>query len=595
MDAPPSRVDSHLFRGSAPHSSGATSGDAACLTGPGAVRGRRARRARRGRRRARDRTALRSIRRRPLRRRVPDRGPARRRRRGPARGLRAGLARGAAVRGRPRIGGGLAHDDRPEPGARSGAGPEPAGPDDRLRGGGPAETSPGDGRFRPIRRSASITTSGAGRWRRRSDPEPAPAPGDRAGVLRGSVAVGDRRAAPGAARHGEDAGAAGHAEAGECLRPFSSSVEHDRPGPRLAARPGRRLRARGAGAGRGAAVRGLPGRPSERSGRWRSTATWRRCWRWVGGSRRPVPTSANGYWRGSARTRARRCRPGLKGAGRRRGSRSRPASSLAVGLGAGLLSALSLLAAIETELAARDLMLAQTREQLTEREATLNSILEPGVQLSSSPPAATPSPASSFLGSRAASRIVHGYRLKPVPAGQAYQLWFIKDGKPVPSVTFKPEADGHARVEQIPVPAGRQGQRRGDHRRARGRLGPADLAHRDGGNAAEVLSPDVYRPATMAAARNGGPGDPAGRRASAACSAGTRGPEIAARARRVRGLAHHRAYLAARRHRPAANRHRAPRSAPPTPTCHSTGVAEQRVTPAGRGGHAHGGRVKRPI
>ena len=48
---------------------------------------------------------------------------------------------------------------------------------------------------------------------------------------------------------------------------------------------------------------------------------------------------------------------------------------------------------------------------------------------------------------------MHGYRLKAVPTGQAYQLWFIKDGKPVPSVTFKPEPDGHAKVEQIPVPS----------------------------------------------------------------------------------------------------------------------------------------------
>lgn len=34
----------------------------------------------------------------------------------------------------------------------------------------------------------------------------------------------------------------------------------------------------------------------------------------------------------------------------------------------------------------------------------------------------------------------------------AYQLWSIKDGKPVPSVTFRPEASGHARVERVPVP-----------------------------------------------------------------------------------------------------------------------------------------------
>ena len=136
------------------------------------------------------------------------------------------------------------------------------------------------------------------------------------------------------------------------------------------------------------------------------------------------------------------------------GSRSRPACSLAVGLGAGLVSARGRLAAIETELAARDQTLAQTRQQLTEREATLNSILEPGVQLFQLTASGDPEPGIQLFWNRAQDRaIVHGYRLKAVPPGQAYQLWFIKDGKPVPSVTFKPEPDGHARVEQIPVPS----------------------------------------------------------------------------------------------------------------------------------------------
>ena len=47
---------------------------------------------------------------------------------------------------------------------------------------------------------------------------------------------------------------------------------------------------------------------------------------------------------------------------------------------------------------------------------------------------------------------MHGFRLKPVPEGRAYQLWFIKDGTPVPSVTFKPEPDGHVKVEGVRVP-----------------------------------------------------------------------------------------------------------------------------------------------
>ena len=39
--------------------------------------------------------------------------------------LRAGVAGGDAIRGRPGVGGGLAHHDRAEPRAGSGAGPEP--------------------------------------------------------------------------------------------------------------------------------------------------------------------------------------------------------------------------------------------------------------------------------------------------------------------------------------------------------------------------------------------------------------------------------------------------------------------------------------
>jgi anti-sigma-K factor RskA len=127
---------------------------------------------------------------------------------------------------------------------------------------------------------------------------------------------------------------------------------------------------------------------------------------------------------------------------------------LAVGLGAALVSARGRLAAIETELAARDQSLAETQRQLTEREATLNSILEPGVQLFQLTASGDPEPGIQLFWNRAQHRaIVHGYRLKAVPSGQAYQLWFIKDGKPVPSVTFKPEANGDASVGQIPVPS----------------------------------------------------------------------------------------------------------------------------------------------
>ena len=127
---------------------------------------------------------------------------------------------------------------------------------------------------------------------------------------------------------------------------------------------------------------------------------------------------------------------------------------LAVGLGAGLVSARGRLAAIETELAARDRTLAQTRQQLAERQATLNSILEPGVQLFQLTASGDPEPGIQlFWNQRRNQALVNAYRLKPVPPGRAYQLWFIRDGKPVPSVTFTPK-HGSATVSGVKVPSG---------------------------------------------------------------------------------------------------------------------------------------------
>ncbi|HEY9443200.1 MAG TPA: anti-sigma factor, partial [Gemmatimonadales bacterium] len=105
----------------------------------------------------------------------------------------------------------------------------------------------------------------------------------------------------------------------------------------------------------------------------------------------------------------------------------------------------------------RDLreLLADTQGRLAAREATLNAIFEPGVQMYQLTATGDPEPGIQLFYDRQRERaIIHGFRLREVPEGRAYQLWFIRDGKPVPSVTFKPEADGHARVEQIPVPTG---------------------------------------------------------------------------------------------------------------------------------------------
>ncbi|HET7468132.1 MAG TPA: anti-sigma factor [Gemmatimonadales bacterium] len=126
---------------------------------------------------------------------------------------------------------------------------------------------------------------------------------------------------------------------------------------------------------------------------------------------------------------------------------------LAVGLGAGLVSVRGRVAALQGELAARNATLDRTAQQLAERDATLNSILEPGVELYQLTSSGDPEPGIQLFWNRQRNQaIVHGFRLKPVPSGKAYQLWFIKDGAPIPSVTFKPEPDGHAEVEHVTVP-----------------------------------------------------------------------------------------------------------------------------------------------
>ena len=129
-----------------------------------------------------------------------------------------------------------------------------------------------------------------------------------------------------------------------------------------------------------------------------------------------------------------------------------------VALAASLLLVMGLGAAVVStgrQLAAAKQIAASAGQQLAARDATLDAILAPGVQLVQLTASGDPEPGVQLFWDRQRHRaIVNGYRLRPVAQGKAYQLWFIKDGKPVPSVTFKPAPDGRASVGTVPVPAG---------------------------------------------------------------------------------------------------------------------------------------------
>jgi len=128
---------------------------------------------------------------------------------------------------------------------------------------------------------------------------------------------------------------------------------------------------------------------------------------------------------------------------------------VAVGLGASLISARGRLGAMAAELRTRDGLLADARQQLRTRQAMLDALLEPGVEMFQLTAHGDPEPGIQlFWNRRRHVAVVHGFRLKPIPGGKAYQLWFIRDGVPVPSVTFRPASDGTASIERVPVPGG---------------------------------------------------------------------------------------------------------------------------------------------
>lgn len=99
---------------------------------------------------------------------------------------------------------------------------------------------------------------------------------------------------------------------------------------------------------------------------------------------------------------------------------------------------------------------AALEAKLASREAEVNALLEPSVQLIRLRGADTTGTVIQlFVNGNRSEATVHAFRLPPAPAGKAYQLWLIEDGKaPMPSVTFNTESSGHGLVQGVKVPAG---------------------------------------------------------------------------------------------------------------------------------------------
>ena len=98
--------------------------------------------------------------------------------------------------------------------------------------------------------------------------------------------------------------------------------------------------------------------------------------------------------------------------------------------------------------------LAELRRRLADRESELSAIFRPTVDIFQLTASGNPESRIQIFWDRERRRaLIHGTRLKPLPADSAYQLWFIRDGKPVPSVTFSPAPGGGARLNSVAVPS----------------------------------------------------------------------------------------------------------------------------------------------
>lgn len=135
---------------------------------------------------------------------------------------------------------------------------------------------------------------------------------------------------------------------------------------------------------------------------------------------------------------------------------------MAVGLAASLLFALqrnSQVSTLTTALAERESALREKTIKLAQRDSALNTVLEaernlvlvslgtvdngPGVQF--------------FWNVKERRGVLHAFNLKPAAPGRAYQLWLIKDGKPVPSRVFNADADAHGLIWGIELPENTKG------------------------------------------------------------------------------------------------------------------------------------------
>ena len=126
----------------------------------------------------------------------------------------------------------------------------------------------------------------------------------------------------------------------------------------------------------------------------------------------------------------------------------------AVGLGVLWRTALQAGQASLTREAALRASTDSVSKELASRDATLQEILAPGIELHLLKSTGAPEPGIEFFWNKKAhSALMYAFNLVPSAKGRTYQLWMIQGDKPIPSITFEAGSDGRVLVPRIAMPA----------------------------------------------------------------------------------------------------------------------------------------------
>jgi anti-sigma-K factor RskA len=121
---------------------------------------------------------------------------------------------------------------------------------------------------------------------------------------------------------------------------------------------------------------------------------------------------------------------------------------LAAALGVGLRKAQDELDGVRSDL-------ATAQAAVENRERQLNTMLDAGNGLLVAilkDPRASQQGVQVYWNVNERKGMLNAFGLAPAPAGREYQLWLIRDGKPVSSRVFNSTADGRALVENLDLP-----------------------------------------------------------------------------------------------------------------------------------------------